>query len=58
MGKDKKYITRDFKVEVSCYYKNTLGGVYDIYLLNRCICQSVTKKDLKELERILKLKEI
>lgn len=55
MHKDLKYITRDFKVEVSCYYKDTLGGVYDIYLLNRCICQSVTKNDLNQLERILKL---
>lgn len=53
---DKKYIAEDFKTEVFCYFKNWNGGMYDIYMFDKCIVQGVSIKDFEELKRILKLR--
>ena len=57
MDNNKIYKTQDFKVEVLCFYKETQGGVYDIYFSGKCISVGINKNELLTLEKILKLND-
>ncbi len=57
MPKEKKFITADFGIEVRCYFKNINGGVYDVYISNKCIVTGISKTELLTIKKILKLND-
>ena len=58
MNKDLKLKTERFKFEFLCFYKELNGGVYDLYVHDKCIGVGVSEKDLKKLIKILKLNSV
>lgn len=57
MHRDITLITRDFKTEILCYYKETNGGVYDVYVASKCIGVSLSYKELNTLKQVLNCTE-
>jgi len=54
MDKDLKLITRGFKNEILCYYKELGNGVYDVYAGGLCIGVGLTEIEVKKLNNLLK----
>jgi hypothetical protein len=57
-NKNKNYRTLGFGEKVRCFFKDINGGVYDIYICDKCIVNSINKTELEILVKILKLEEI
>ncbi len=57
-GLNKKYRTLGFGEKVSAYFKDTSGGVYDIYIKGICLVYGISQTELEILVKILKLEEL
>ena len=57
-NKDLKYRTLGFGTQVLCFYKEYNGGVYDVYICDKCIATSINKNEIELIVKTLKLEEI
>lgn len=55
---NKKYRTLGFGEKVDAYYKDTNGGVYDVYIKGCCVVYGINETELEILVKILKLEEL
>lgn len=53
-----RYRTLGFGEKVSAYFKDTNGGVYDIYVKGICLVYGINKTELEILVKILKLEKL
>ena len=58
MSVNRTYKTFGFCEKVRCFFKDYNGGVYDIYICDRCIVTGINEIELEILVKILKLERI
>jgi len=55
MTKNKTYRTLGFGEKVQCFFKDWNGGIYDVYICDKCIVSGINITELEILVKILKL---
>lgn len=55
---NKTYRTLGFGEKVQCFFKDINGGIYDVYVCDRCIVTGLNTTELEILVKILKLESV
>jgi hypothetical protein len=55
---NKTYRTLGFNEKVQCFFKDLNGGVYDVYMCDKCIVTGLSFTELEILIKILKLEKV